>query len=104
MSEQVAGRRVHRAILHSTVTLSLAELAALAIHDELASLLIQLADTLRDEAAPESLRWPRAAVESFLAATLRRIVLADERVPANDTAAMLVGNFQTAAAPSAQNA
>ena len=97
-------QRVYRAILHSTVTLSLAELAALAMHDELVSLLVQLADTLRDDAEPESLRGPRAAVDSFLAATLRRIVLADKRVPANDTGAMLVGAFQAAAAPSAQDA
>ena len=33
---------------------------------------------LRGEAEPESLRGLRAAVNSFLAATLRRIVLADE--------------------------
>jgi len=35
--------RVYHAILHSTVALSLAELAALAMHDELVSLLVQLA-------------------------------------------------------------
>ena len=97
-------QRVYRAILHSTVTLSLAELAALAMHDELVFLLVQIADTLRDDAEPGSLRGPRAAVDSFLTATLRRIVLADEHVPANDTGDMLVGAFQAAAAPSAQDA
>ena len=41
-----------------TVTLSLAELAALAMHHERVPLLVQLADTLCDEAEPESLRGP----------------------------------------------
>jgi len=57
-----------------------------------------------DEAEPESLRGPRAAVDSFLAAMLRRTVVADERVPANNTAAMLVFAFQAVSAPSAQDA
>ena len=95
--------RVYRAILHSTVTLSPAELAALAMHDEFVSLLVQLADTLRDDTEPASLRGPRATVDSFMAATLRRILLADE-CAREDTAVMLVGVFPAAVAPSAHDA
>ena len=53
-------QRVYRATLHTTVTLSLAELAALAMHDDLVSVL-----------------GLHAAVGSFLAATLRHVILAN---------------------------
>lgn len=96
-------QRVYRAILHSTVTLTLSELAAVAMHEELVTLLVQLADTLRGEVDEAALRGPRATVDALLAATLKRIVLNDARVPAAETSAMLAAACTACAERSAHD-
>lgn len=65
--------RVCRAILQSTVTLSLAELAALAVQERLVTLLVQLAETLRDTADTSALEGSRRRADAFLASALRRV-------------------------------
>lgn len=65
--------RVHRAIPESAVTLSLAEIAALAMQEELVTLLVQLADeTLRD-AADSKLEGSRKDVGAFLMSSVRYV-------------------------------
>lgn len=82
--------RVCRAILQSTVTLSLAELAAIAVQERLVTLLVQLAEALRDNAGGNSLDGPRHKVDAFLGNALRRV--ADKHANATPATAKLVAN------------